>query len=46
MVGIVALVALKQGCSSIEKKKPRVNFFAKASSAGLTNLPNQEHFYI
>ena len=28
------------------KKRPRVDFFAKANSSGLTNLPNQEHFYI
>ena len=26
------------------KKRPRVNFFAKANSSGLTNLSNQEHF--
>jgi hypothetical protein len=36
---------LKQGCSGI-KKKDRGRFFAKANSAGLTNLPNQEHFHI
>ena len=28
------------------KKRPGVDFFAKANSAGLTNLPNQERFYI
>ena len=35
-----------QGCSGIEKKDPGSIFFAKANSSGLTNLPNQEHFYI
>ena len=28
------------------KKRPGVNFFAKANSSGLTNLTNQECFYI
>jgi len=31
-----------QGCSGIEKKDPGRFFF----KAGLTNLPNQERFYI
>ena len=35
-----------QGCSGIKKKRPGVDFFVKANSSGLTNLPNQERFYI
>ena len=27
-------------------KRPGVDFFHKANSAGLTDLPNQKHFYI
>jgi len=37
-------VSSSQGGSGIEKKRPWVDFFDKASSVGLTNLPNQEHF--
>ena len=29
-----------------QKKRPRVDFSAKANSVGLTNLPNQERLYI
>ena len=35
-----------QGGSGMKKKRPRVYFFAKASSAGLTNLHNQEYCII
>ena len=34
-----------RGCRH-QKKRPGVDFFSKASSAGLTNLHNQEYFQI
>jgi hypothetical protein len=33
-----------QGGSGMEKKRPGVDFFARANSVGLTNLCNQARF--